>query len=881
MKNHLLYSISIGIVILLFACKADAPIVEYQNDINLDTIKISSNSKLDIYRASETRDFDLLHTKLEVSFDWDSTYLYGKASLLLKPYFYNQSKLKLDAKGFQIKEVAQLDEIGIKTPLLYTYDSLTLNIELGKSYTKSDSISIFIDYVAMPNKLKEGGSAAITSDKGLYFINPTGEDSTKPKQIWTQGETEASSCWFPTIDSPNERTTQEIYITVDSNYVTLSNGNLLFQTENADGTRTDYWKQNLPHAPYLFMIAIGEFAVVEDSWKDKEVNYYVEPKYKDFAKDIFPNTVEMISFFSDKLGYEYPWDKFSQVVVRDYVSGAMENTSAVIYGEFVQGDDRFLIDNAQEDIVAHELIHHWFGDLVTCESWSNLPLNESFATYGEYLWNEHKYGADKAEYHLFKDLRAYLAESRTTQKEMIRFHYEAKEDMFDAHSYQKGGRILHMLRKLVGDEAFFLSLENYLKENEFQSVEIHDLRLAFEEVTGMDLNWFFNQWFFKPGHPNIEVNYDYNDSSKTLVFNIEQTQNYNISPYAYELNTNIEVFFKGGGKEIIPIAINKRKQSFEIPLSKIPSFAKLDTNNDLLAEIEQSISEENSPQLFAEGENFLDRYYAIDKVKSKSDSMYLDLIEKGLNDPFWYIRRLSLRSASKLCALRGDKVLARLNEMALNDSNSRVRAEAFETIASNYPNASLDNFKKGLKDKSYLVVASSLEGIYALNPSEGVKIAKDLEKEDNSNIQYSIARIYAEDGGAEHQGFFLNLLNQKSGSSLYSFTSIYGAYILKQEDSTIKESLPILQKIGTEQSAWWVRMASIYTIVDLYYQFDEEKKRNTNQIALSQDQNTIVKLENRNTEVEKMQVELKGILESIKQNETEDNLIRIINQVLE
>lgn len=881
MNNRLLLLINACLFSLLFACKPTSPIVEFDDYIDLDTISIKSNSELDIYRESDPKTFDLLHTKLEVSFDWDSTYLYGKAFLSLSPYFYPQSSLVLDAKGFQIKEVAQLDDLGIKTPLLYSYDSLELKIELGKPYTKTDTLRLFIDYVAMPNKLKQGGSAAITKDIGLYFINPDGSEANKPRQIWTQGETEASSCWFPTIDSPNEKTTQEIFITVDSIYSTLSNGTLLFQTENSDGTRTDYWKQDLPHAPYLFMMAIGEYAIVKDSWNDIEVNYYVEPEFEAFAKDIFPNTVEMLSFFSEKMKYPYPWDKYDQVVVRDYVSGAMENTSAVIYGEFVQGNDRFLIDNAREDIVAHELFHHWFGDLVTCESWSNLPLNESFATYGEFLWFEYKYGPDKAQLHLQKDLKAYLRESRLKQEKLIRFHYLSQEEMFDAHSYQKGGRVLHMLRNLIGDEAFFKVLNIYLKEHEYSSTEIHHLRLICEKVTGLDLNWFFNQWFFEAGHPSIDVKYHYADSTKTLYFTTEQTQNYNIGPYAYRIPTNIEILKADGEKLIQPIEITKRTQTFEIPLNHPPHFAKLDANNDLLAEINQDIPSSEAMNLFLFGENYLDRYDAIDMIAEKADSIYLDLIELGLNDPFWNIRKLALKNCNKLSVLRADKTLEKLRAMALNDPNSKVRAEAFEAIADNYNNIPIENLKAGLEDRSYLVLASSLETIYSLDSKEGIEIAKGLEKDNNKDLQVCIARIYAEDGKPEHQSFFLNLLKHESGSTLYSSTMQYREFLLKQDDKIIKEALPTLKKIAKEEDAWWVRLGGVYSIVDLYYHYEEENKSIDNQLSISSDEKQILKLEDRQREIISMQGLIRDNLKVLKNSETENNVIQIINQVVD
>ena len=450
----------------------------------------------------------------------------------------------------------------------FTYDSLVLKIDLKNTYTKNDTLTLFINYVAMPNKLASGGSAAITNDIGLYFINPSGEDNEKPQQIWTQGETEASSCWFPTIDAPNERCSQEMYITVDTNFKSLSNGELIFQTDNGDGTRTDYWKQSLPHAPYLFMMAIGEYAVVKDRWGDKAVNYFVEPEYKALAKRIFPHTPEMLSFFSERLQYPYPWDKFDQVVVRDYVSGAMENTSAVIYGQFVQGDERYLEDYNGEDIVAHEMFHHWFGDLVTCESWSNLPLNESFATYGEYLWNEHKHGRYTADYKLNNDLRAYLNEARVNQKDLIRFNYGHREEMFDTHSYQKGGRILHMLRKYLGDEAFFEALALYLNQHAYTAVEVHDLRIAFEEISGEDLNWFFNQWFLSAGHPVLSSQWTYDVEGNQLTIHIQQEQKGGNIPEVFQLPITVGILDANKELHFKKLWMNERTQSFSQAMLK-------------------------------------------------------------------------------------------------------------------------------------------------------------------------------------------------------------------------------------------------------------------------------------------------------------------------
>ena len=316
------------------------------------------------YRASATKINDLVHTKLAVRFDYAKRYLYGQEWVTLKPHGYATDSLRLDAKGMDIKTVALLNG-STQQPLKYDYsDQANLRINLGKLFKPGEQYIVYIEYTAKPDELKVKGSAAITDAKGLYFINPDSTVKGKPVQIWTQGETEGSSAWFPTIDRPNQKTTEEIAMTVPAKYVTLSNGKLVSQTPAGPGLRTDTWKMDEPHAPYLFMMAVGDFKIYKDTWRGKEVNYYLEPKYAPFAKQIFGNTPDMMEFYSKRLGVEFPWNKYAQIVARDYVSGAMENTTATLHGEQVQMTDRELIDReySSESVIAHELFHQWFGD---------------------------------------------------------------------------------------------------------------------------------------------------------------------------------------------------------------------------------------------------------------------------------------------------------------------------------------------------------------------------------------------------------------------------------------------------------------------------------------------------------------------------------------
>ena len=775
-----------------------------------------------VYQAANTKKFDLIHTKLAVSFNWEKAQMYGKVKISLTPHFYEQSELILDARGMDISKVQLItmgaDSIPLNTDLAYKYDSLKLTIALNKTYFRTDTLNLFIDYTAKPNALTEGGSAAITSDKGLYFINEKGEDKEKPMQIWTQGETQANSAWFPTIDSPNQKSTQEIAITVAEKYKTLSNGVLSHSELNGDGTRTDFWEQNMKHAPYLFMMAVGDFAIVKDSWRGIDVNYYVEHEYEQYAKDIFGLTPEMLEFYSNKLGVDYPWQKYSQVIVRDYVSGAMENTTAVIFGEFTQQTKREMIDgSAGEDVIAHELFHHWFGDLVTCESWSNLPLNESFATYGEFLWREHKYGDDKAAEGLQADLNAYLnGVSKGNYKDMVRFDFKSREDMFDSHTYQKGGRILHMLRNYIGDDAFFASLKLYLETNKYTDVEMHQLRLACEKITGQDLNWFFNQWFYAKGHPELNISYIYNDSLKTQSVIVEQMQKLDIAPI-YKLPVSIAIYVDGK-VETHQVTIDKLTNVFTFNVSSKPNLVNFDSDKMLLCEkVDNHENIEEWAFMFNNAPRYLDRYEAISKLSNSEDEIATKTLTKALNDKYPYIKRKAIYSIKNAAKTNSENVLKALINLAKNDKDSKVRGDAITALVTYFKESKEVKtvLTNGVKEESYYVISQSLLGLSKVSFNDAMSIAKNFENEKNSTVKNAVCAIYSEHGTAKQHPFLMKTAKEITGYGKYSFVNNYGNYLKNQDNKTIKDALPILKDFAQNEKTWWMRMAGINVLADL------------------------------------------------------------------
>lgn len=785
---------------VFYSCKKQpARTVEKTNTKSIQTSKGPYNPSLPIL-------WNLIHTKLEVGFDFQKQHLLGKATIRLKPHFYSQNTLVLQAKGFDIHSISYQYGAAITA---YTYDSKNITIRFDKTYSRLDTLNIVIAYTAKPNDLPKTGSAAITEEKGLYFIDPLGTDPKKPTQVWTQGETVSSSCWFPTLDATNQRCTQEMYITADTKYTVISNGELIYKTEAPNNQTTWYWEMKKPHAPYLFMLAVGEFAKVTDKWNDMEVSYYVEPEYEQYARDIFGQTPNMIEFFSSKLNYPYPWSKYSQIVVRDYVSGAMENTTASVFMEALQVDDRFLVDDTWESIIAHELFHHWFGDLVTCESWANLPLNESFANFSEIAWYEHRWGYEASLKHAQEDLDGYLNEAKTTQNPLIRYHYNVIEDMFDRHSYNKGGLVLNLLRNTVGEDAFYQSLHLYLTRNAYTAVEIDELRMAFEDVTGEDMHWFFDAWFLKRGHPQLFVEQRASKKNTTEI-SIEQRQDtiegtlYRI-PLQIDYRTKVDTTLKSAR-----YWISKSKDTIILPVPfDALSYLVVDSKHVVVGTIEHKKSPELIKNDFMFGTDYLIRkkgFEQLVKVENPKDNPYelnpanLFLLLKALNDSSAEVRSVAVLEFTKHAIPTIETMfLPKLKEMAVSEPNGELRGTIIELLTSlNRTNTFIDIYKKGIDAPSYYVAGACLHALLLLNDEETINKIPDFERANNVNIISSLAQYYAKTGDQKHYQWFEGKMQQASDQDVYDLMVIFTKYALQLNTEDKLKAIAFLKQISVE-----------------------------------------------------------------------------------
>lgn len=740
------------ITAIFFSCStpqktASSADLEGMQHVTLDTMTIMRAKtvladSLYPFRPARAIQWDLIHTVLDLSFDWSKQNVMGVATLTMTPLFYAQSSISLDAIDFEVQEVRVND----KNTEAFERTPDQIIIRLPRAYEKGEKITVSITYTAHPQPGSLANGQAIYSDQGLFFIDPLDTLPDKPLQLWSQGETSSSRRWFPTLDQPNQRGTQELWLTVPDSMMTLSNGLLVSSTPLEKGMRRDYWKLDLPHAPYLTMIAVGKWDKVTDYWRGRPVEYYVDPGYGKDARAIFANTPEMIEFFSKKLDYTFVWPKYSQVIVKDFVTGAMENTTAVTFGDFIQFHaEDMLTDGANDYIVSHELFHHWFGDLVTCESWANITLNEGFANYAEYLWAEYKYGREKADVSRMAELSGYYDQTARETHPLFYGHYADEQAIFDAHSYNKGGLVLHMLRDLVGDKAFFESLHFYLLKHQFSAVEICDLRQAFEEVTGQDLQWFFDQWFFEPGHPVLSVEQSYDPSQNELTVHFTQTQEDKGFPDVFRLPVALTILTKDTLKIDERVWLDRKDQSFTFKIPDPPLAVVVDPRDILLAVVDQHVDPSEYPVRGLFAPSISHRLSALRLMTYMDDA---------------FLRRLSGDSSMMVRAMAiqyyADHGRAQeLYEMGQAEKDIELQYYILESLQAQDPErAKMAAMRFLQKADRVPMIYAALKAVAAVDPDEAMKQLAPFESSPASAIYALRASLYAQKGTGLTLDFF-------------------------------------------------------------------------------------------------------------------------------
>ena len=496
-----------------------------------------------------------------------------------------------------------------------------LIVGLGRKAAKGEKLDFGFGYVGRPQR-------------GLFFTGPDAAYPKKPWMVWSQGATEYNHFWFPCYDSPNDRATSEVILTVREKYQTVSNGALV-KSETKDGWRTDHWKMDIPHVAYLTSIAVGEFDVVQETFdrgtEKIPVQYFVPRGWhsEEEIRHTFERTPAMMKFFSDRTGVPYPYAKYAQVVAEDFIWGGMENISATTLHPGTVVKKRSWADRDSDSLIAHELAHQWFGDLVTCRTWTHIWLNEGFATYMEALWQESVGGREALVADLEDGLGWYLGESR---KETVRpiacEHYTHPDDVFDSHVYPKAACVLHMLRGTLGDEAWWKGLNLYLTKHRAGVVSTDDFRAAMEQASGQDLKKFFDQWIWKAGHPEFKVAASWDAAAKKLTLKVDQVQD--ARPLAWQdLKTEVPIFSvpidvefeTKAGRKLHRIDVKDRSHTFIFDLDSEPEIIDFDRDGAILKALKFERTADQLIQQLAKDDQPWHRWWAAGELSGKPEGV--------------------------------------------------------------------------------------------------------------------------------------------------------------------------------------------------------------------------------------------------------------------
>ncbi|WP_375477465.1 M1 family aminopeptidase [uncultured Nostoc sp.] len=655
------------------------------------------------------------HIFLDLSLDIPKQSYQGSCSISLLPIRNSIDRLTLDAVNLNIESV-QVDEV----PQNFDYDGEQLSIELSQATQIGQRLLIAIAY------------SVTKPQRGIYFIQPDKHYPNKPTQVWTQGEDEDSRFWFPCFDYPGQLSTSEIRVRVPNPLVAISNGELIDTTEDGD-YKIYHWSQQQVHPTYLMTLAIGDFAEIQDEWNGKPVTYYVEKGREKDAKRSMEKTPRMIEFLSQKYGYPYPFPKYAQVCVDDFIFGGMENTSTTLLTDRCLLDERAALDNRNtEALVVHELAHQWFGDLVVIKHWSHAWIKEGMASYSEVMWTEQEYSLEEAAYYRLLEARRYLSEdSSRYRRPMVTHVYREAIELYDRHIYEKGSCVYHMIRAQLGDELFWQAIQTFVQDNAHKTVETVDLLRAIEKATGRNLLFLFDQYVYRGGHPDFKVAYSWDGDANLAKITVTQTQaaeGTNGSKDLFDLKIPIGFGYtqqeevRSNGKlstsfsalKTFTVRVNEREQSFYFPLENKPQFISFDVGNNYLKTValEYPIAELKAQLEF--DPDPISRSYAAAALMKKGGLEAIIALSTSLkNDPLWGVR---VEVAKQLAQINLDQAFDGLIA-GLKDKNAYVRRAVVEALTQ-FKTAESYKAVRGLVQKgdpSYYVEAAASRVIGAIS----------------------------------------------------------------------------------------------------------------------------------------------------------------------
>ena len=716
------------------------------------------------------------HIFLDLIFDIGNKSFQGICKITLTPIREDIRELILDAVDLKIESVL-INNIS----QAFEYDNKQLIINLQHPIGK-ETLNIEITYQVN------------NPQRGLYFITPDENYPDKPTQIWTQGEDEDSRFWFPCFDYPGQLATSEIKVRIPKQFLAISNGELI-ATEEIGEEKIYHWLQKQVHPSYLMTLAMGDFAEIKDNWEDIPVNYYVEKGREEDAIKTMGKTPKMMEFLSRKYGYKYPYPKYAQVCVDDFIFGGMENTSTTLLTDRCLLDEKAAIDNYRsETLVLHELAHQWFGDLVVIKHWSHAWIKEGMASYAEVLWTEYEYTKDEAAYYLLGEARSYLEEDRSRYRRPIVTNvYREAIELYDRHLYEKGACVYHMIRSVLGDELFDQAMKTFVTNNAHKTVETIDLIRAIDEASGYNLRFLFDQYVFRGGHPDYKVSYAWDNDNKLAKLTVKQTQVKDNNQALFDLKIPVAFGYKptaeNGEVELkeFMLHLNEAQHTFYFPLEKKPDFVSFDVGNNFLKTVSL---EYPLPQLKAQlkyDPDPISRIYAAIALGKKGGLEVVNSLAEALdNDSFWGVK---VEVAKCLSKIKLNQVMPILIKH-LGDENVRVRRAVIQALSEFKTLETYKHLKKiALQgDISYNIEATAISNL-------GSIVYSNLEDKEQKVI-----KIYKK------------ILKQKAGwNERIRSAAISGLSKFKNSEKALK-LITKYTKIGTPQALRLAAIRSLGTI---------------------------------------------------------------------
>jgi aminopeptidase N len=666
-------------------------------------------------KYERSRPFAISHLALDLALDFGARSVSGTATLTFQRVSPDATELPLDAIGFAVESVRVDAGKGFRAAA-FEYDGNTLIV---RALEGVQSGRVEVRY-------------AVTPRRGMYFLRPDAQVKDRPEQVWTQCQDEDARHWIPCHDKPHVKMTSELFVTVPNGFVALSNGELI-DSKTPPKSKKEPWSYHFrlekPHPSYLLSLVAGNFSIVDDRSADLgkaqqvPVRYYVPPARRQDTARSFGETPRMIELFSRITGVPFPWPRYSQIVVSDFIFGGMENTTATTMYEHVLLDERAALDISSNDLVAHELAHQWFGDFVTCRDWSHAWLNEGFATFFEHVEREDRLGRDEYDYGVSSDIDSYLHEtSGRYSRAIVCRDYVEPIDLFDRHLYEKGGLVLHMLRRELGDDSFWAGVSKYLKTHAYGVVETNDLQRALESVSGRSLERFFDAWVYRPGHPELKVKVSWDDG--LLSVSLKQAQKLGDTA-EFQFEFEVEVGAPGGQVSRYKKSVTSATDTLVIRLSERPLFVAFDPDLRVISDLTFEAPSDMLRAQLKSATRAISRWRAADALSRRDDPPTIQALASCLADASeaWMVRVEAARALGKI---RSEQAFSALAAHAGVDHPKVRRAVASALGNFRTPEAAKVLEKRAKHDASYLVEAESVRALGRTRQAQALPVILSL-----------------------------------------------------------------------------------------------------------------------------------------------------------